>query len=148
MELHVGVNKRAVVVDGPPHCYQRGADCVDVRRRTAGGRTFGGSRFDQAAQLDKVLEQVRRHTLRWVPGQHVRIEEIPGRSRQNVRSGAATRGDEAFGGKDLESLADCLAAYAELGTEIGLAWQERAFPNVALGNPAPDLVSDLPMQGS
>ena len=82
-----------------------------------------------------------------MPGNDVRIEEIPVRARHDEGAGAPPGGDQALGGEHLQGLADRLPAHSELLGKLGLARQKFALGNRAGDDPAADLMSDLSMQG-
>ena len=97
-------------------------------------------------KLDQIVEEFLADALGRVPGEHVRVEQVPRRARQDAGAGAAARGNQPLGGKHLEGFAHRLPADAELLGQFRFARQAGAFGVVAGDDAAADLVGQPGMQ--
>ena len=88
-----------------------------------GGRAFAGPahghRFDGAAQVEQVIDEVFRQAAARQPADDLRIEEVPAPHRQHPRTDLRPDFEHAFGDQGLDGFANDRAADTQLFAEVG-----------------------------
>ena len=148
VEGDVGGMKGGEAVGIAGHLLESRADLGKLLRRTApcGQRRRG--RLDQEPQLDQIAQKIRRQSRRAVPGQDIRIKQVPMAARGDSRAGSPPCRNQTLCRQNLQGLANCLTADMVRVGEFGLARQKRPLRHTPRNDLATDLVSDLTMQGT
>ena len=120
VELEVRLEVCGLVIDPGLHARVCLRDADDLLGRRARRGEPGRERFDREPDLRRLLVEplvVRRLAP---PAEHVRVEDVPIRSRPDARAGLRLRLDEPLGGENADGLADDGAADREIRDELVL----------------------------
>jgi hypothetical protein len=145
VEAEVGLHEGVQVVSGGGH---RLVQLVERRDLLVGGplrRQAGGGGLDHPAQLERLLEEARIRAGLDLPGEDVRVEEVPVAPRTHAGADLRPRLHEPLGGEDLDRLAYHGSTHLALADEP-VVRKRLSGLQPAVDDPHPDLVHDLTMQ--
>src|SRR5476651_1658388 len=146
VEREVGGNVFTVAGDGTLHRLEGTPHRDAILRRRTFCSELGRIRLDDQPQLHQVLDQALVYCARpRTPGDHVRIEQLPFRTRQHDRAVTPAHFKHALGGERFHRLADCDAAHLHLLGEHGLGGKNIPRRKLARANLLAHLIQDLPM---
>src|SRR5207244_12763263 len=101
-----------------------------------------GGGLDDAPYLGQLAEERGGRSALPLPGQYVRVEQVPGLARPHARSRLRPRLHESLRGQDL----DRFALHGPAGGQARVERQHLAGLDVAAQDPAADTVYDLTVQ--
>jgi len=112
------------------------------------GGQRGGKGFEGLADLTDVDQELLADAGIEMPGQHVRVEEIPARPLRHPGADAGPRHDEALGRERLHRLAQHGAGDLEARLQFGVAGQQVALGDLAGDDGAAELVDHVGVAGA
>ena len=131
VKARVGTDETPPVVAGRIHLVEGSRHGAEMVRRGAQRRQRRHRRLESAAELEDLAHELDPRHRRPLPGEHVRIEQVPAFRRAHPRPGLRPRLEQPLAGEDLGRLAHDRAADAELGAQVGFVGERRAGHELA-----------------